>query len=91
MRLYHGSIHNFYRSKGDYSMNLDINQDNLYLLLPSKVAWLADMLTTDKGIGIVDAMIEIYSSDTYRQLEDESTKMWHLGPVALYQDMTAGS
>ncbi|MBQ9556759.1 MAG: hypothetical protein IJV05_11120 [Muribaculaceae bacterium] len=72
-------------------MNLDINQDNLYLLLPSKVAWLADMLTTDKGIGIVDAMIEIYSSDTYRQLEDESTKMWHLGPVALYQDMTAGS
>ena len=72
-------------------MNLDINQDNLYLLLPSKVAWLADMLTTDKGIGIVDAMIEIYSSDTYRQLEDESTKIWHLGPVALYQDMTAGS
>ena len=72
-------------------MNLDINQGNLYLLLPSKVAWLADMLTTDKGIGIVDAMMEIYSSDTYRQLEDESTKMWHLGPVALYQDMTAGS
>lgn len=72
-------------------MNLDINQDNLYLLLPSKVAWLADMMTSDKGIGIVDAMIEIYSSDTYRQLEDESTKMWHLGPVALYQDMTACS
>ncbi|MDY6302087.1 MAG: hypothetical protein SPL96_09380 [Bacteroidales bacterium] len=72
-------------------MNLDINQDNLYLLLPSKVAWLADMMTSDKGIGIVDAMIEIYSSDTYRQLEDESTKMWHLGPVALYQDMTAGA
>lgn len=72
-------------------MNLDINQDNLYLLLPSKVAWLADMMTSDKGIGIMDAMIEIYSSDTYRQLEDESTKMWHLGPVALYQDMTASS
>lgn len=72
-------------------MNLDINQDNLYLLLPSKVAWLADMMTSDRGIGIVDAIIEIYSSDTYRQLEDESTKMWHLGLVALYQDMTAGA
>ena len=72
-------------------MHLDINHDNFYLLLPSKVAWLADMMTSDKGIGIVDAMIEIYSSDTYRQLEDESTKMWHLGPVALYQDMTASS
>lgn len=68
-------------------MNLDINQSNLYLLLPSKVAWLADMLTEDKGISIVDAMKEIYLSDTYRQLENESTKMWHLGPVAIYQDM----
>lgn len=70
-------------------MILDINQDNLYLLLPSKVAWLTDMLTTDKEISIVDALKEIYSSDTYRQLEDESTKMWHLGPVALYQGMTS--
>ncbi len=71
-------------------MNLDINQNNLYLLLPSKVAWLTDMLIEDKGISIVDAMREIYSSDIYKQLEDESTKMWHLGPVALYQGMTAG-
>lgn len=70
-------------------MNLDINQNNLYLLLPSKVAWLTDMLTEDKGICIVDAVKEIYSSDIYKQLEDESTKMWHLGPVALYQGMTA--
>ncbi len=71
-------------------MNLDINQNNLYLLLPSKVAWLADMLTEDKGISIVDAVREIYSSDIYKQLENESTKMWHLGPVALYQGMTTG-
>ena len=68
-------------------MNLDINQENLYLLLPSKVAWLTDMLTEDKGIGIVDAIREIYSSDIYRQLEKESTKIWHFGPVALYQDL----
>jgi len=71
-------------------MILDINQNNLYLLLPSKVAWLADMLTEDKGISIVDAVREIYSSDIYKQLEDESTKMWHLGPVALYQGMAPG-
>ena len=72
-----------------YHGERDINQDNLYLLLPSKVAWLADMLTEDKGIGIIDAMKVIYSSDIYRSLEDESTKTWHLGPVALYQDMNA--
>ncbi len=68
-------------------MNLDINQGNLYLLLPSKVAWLADMLSEDKNISIVEAMKAIYSSDTYKRLENESTKLWHLGPVAIYQGM----
>ncbi|MBO5615770.1 MAG: hypothetical protein J5932_06590 [Prevotella sp.] len=69
-------------------MNLDINQNNLYLLLPSKVAWLADMLSEDRDISVVEAVRQIYLSDTYKRLEDESTKMWHLGPVALYQDMS---
>ena len=78
-------------SKGGDKMSLDINQDNLYLLLPSKVAWLADMLTEDKDISIIEAVKEIYLSDTYRQLEEESTKKWYLGPVALYQGMTAAA
>ena len=72
-------------------MNLDINQNNLYLLLPSKVAWLADMLSEDRDISVVEAVRQIYLSDTYKRLEDESTKMWHLGPVALYQDMSVAS
>ena len=70
-------------------MKLDITQSNLYLLLPSKVAWLTDMMTADMGIGIIDAVKRIHSSETYRKLEDESTKMWHLGPVDLYQDLSA--
>ncbi len=68
-------------------MKLDINQDNLYLLLPSKVAWLTGMLMEDENISIVDAMKTIYSSATYKQLENEVTKMWHLGPVALYEEL----
>ena len=72
-------------------MNLDINQNNLYLLLPSKVAWLADMLSEDRDISVVEAVRQIYLSDTYKRLEDESTKMRHLGPVALYQDMSGAS
>ena len=72
-------------------MNLDINQNNLYLLLPSKVAWLAYMLSEDRDISVVEAVRQIYLSDTYKRLEDESTKMWHLGPVALYQDMSGAS
>ncbi len=69
-------------------MNLDVNQDNLYLLLPSKVSLIANMITDDKGIGVVDAIRLIYQSRTYQELETEETKFWHLGPVALYQDFS---
>ena len=40
----------------------------------------------DKGVSIVEAMKILYSSETYARLENESTKAWHLGPVALYED-----
>lgn len=70
-------------------MNLDITQDNLYLILPSKVSRMAEMLAEDRGKSIVQAVKEIYCSDAYKRLEQESTKQWHLGPVALYQEMCA--
>lgn len=66
---------------------IDVNQDNLYLLLPSKVSWLADMLVENKGLSIVEAIKKIYSSNLYQKLQDEKTKMWHLGPVALYEEL----
>ncbi|MBP5724993.1 MAG: hypothetical protein IKO90_02280 [Bacteroidales bacterium] len=69
-------------------MNLRVTQENLYLLLPSKVAWIADMMQDDTKTSTVEVLKKIYSSDTYRQLEKESTKLWHLGPIALYQMMT---
>ena len=69
-------------------MNLNVTQQNLYLFLPSKVSRLAEMLSEQKNISIVDAIIEIYTSDTYRRLETEETKLWHLGPVALYEDLS---
>lgn len=64
-----------------------ITQDNLYLLLPSKVSWLAEMLSEDKNISVVDAIRKIYSSDLYRRLEIEKNKLWHAGPVELYSEM----
>ena len=67
-------------------MNITIDQNNLYLLLPSKVSWLANRLTEEKGFNIVDAMRTLYASHLYKKLEDESSKIWHLGPVALYED-----
>jgi len=70
-------------------MNLDITQDNLYLILPSKVSRMAEMLAADSGKSIVQAVKDIYLSDVYKRLEQESTKQWHLGPVALYQELSA--
>ncbi len=70
-------------------MNLNITQQNLYLLLPSKMSWLANMLAEDRGITIVDAMKTLYTSSFYARLADESTKLWHLGPVALYEEYLA--
>ncbi|MBP5365183.1 MAG: hypothetical protein J6Y82_04590 [Bacteroidales bacterium] len=66
----------------------EINQDNLYLLLPSKVSRLADMIQKNRHRSLVDAIKEIYISDVYKQLEQEETKMWHLGPVDLYNDLS---
>ena len=68
-------------------MNLDITQDNLYLILPSKVSRMAEMLADDNDISIIDAVKQVYASEVYQRLEQESTKQWHLGPVALYQEM----
>ena len=69
---------------------MSITQQNLYLLLPSKMSWLAMMLSEDKGISIVEAMKILYSSSFYARLADESTKLWHLGPVALYEEYQVG-
>lgn len=66
---------------------IDVNQKNLYLLLPSKISWLADMLVENKGYNVIDAIKKIYSSNLYQKLQDEKTKMWHLGPVALYEEL----
>ena len=57
-------------------MNLVVTQDNLYLF----------MLSEDSNVSIVKAVEMIYSSDTYRKLEKEESKLWHLGPVGLYRD-----
>lgn len=65
--------------------DLRITSENLYLLLPGKVSKMAVMLASDFGMPVTEALSRIYQSLTYRQLEKEETKLWHYGPVALYQ------
>ena len=83
------SVANNFEVAGQSLAKLEVTQYNLHLLLPSKVSRMANMLAEDNGISIVDAMKLLYSSELYARLENESTKAWHLGPVALYQDFKA--
>ena len=65
-------------------MNLNITHDNLHLLLPGKVTALARFYAEDHNCTMLEAIRYIYSTPLYKQLSDESTKLWHLGAVTLY-------
>lgn len=49
---------------------------------------MASIMITDTNIKLIDAIKAVYSSDTYKQLEQEDSKKWHLGPVDLYNDIS---
>ncbi len=66
-------------------MNLEITQSNLHLLLPVKVAGISKLYAEEHNCGILESMRLFYSSALYRQLAIESTKLWQLGVVPLYQ------
>ena len=62
-----------------------INSENLYLILPFKVSQLAMLYARKFNVTLLEALRKIYSSRTYKDLEREETKLWHLGPVALLE------
>lgn len=68
------------------TMNLEITQDNLYLILPGKVSWVVCFYAQEHQVPLIDVLRLFYRSETYKCLADESTKYWHFGPVALYQE-----
>lgn len=65
-------------------INVEINDSNLHLLLPGKISRMAVRYAKEFGVSLTDAIRYIYQSATYSELEREETKLWHLGPVALY-------
>lgn len=64
-----------------------VTQETLYLILPYKVGQLAADYARRAGISLREALRYVYSSRTYEDLQTESTKLWHLGPVALLQHL----
>ena len=63
----------------------EITDKNLYLLLPGKVSAIVGKYVDENSIKLLDGLRAFYNSMTYKDLEREQTKTWHLGPVALYQ------
>ena len=65
-----------------------ITQNNVHLLLPNKVAQLADrLLQNGEANDIATAISMVYSSPVYTKLERERSKYWWLGINTLYQDI----
>ena len=68
-------------------MQLEVTQQNLHLFLPGKIANVAAIIADTTHCTMAEAMQRFYASSVYRQLEQEDTKLWHLGAVALWQMM----
>lgn len=65
-----------------------ITQDNVHLLLPNKVAQLANrLLQNGEADDMATALSMVYSSPVYAKMEQEKTKYWWLGINTLYQDI----
>ena len=43
--------------------------------------------TLDYGFSVQECLNRIYHSKLYKKLATEKTKYWHLGPVALYEEL----
>ena len=65
-----------------------ITQDNVHLLLPNKVAQLADrLLNNGDADDMTTALNMVYTSPVYANLEQEKTKYWWYGVTTLYREI----
>lgn len=54
------------------------------MMLPFKLHQLLDTIIEKKGLGVEDALQYLYSSDLYKQLSSESSYLWQLSTLNLY-------
>lgn len=63
-----------------------ITQNNVHIFIPRKVAYITKRLNQEKHTNVKDSVLLFYNSRTYRQLEQESTKLWQDNVKQLYAD-----
>ena len=64
----------------------EITQKNFRGLLPGKISAVVMLLAEELKCSPKEALLEFYSSPTYRELEQESSKRWWESPRQLYDD-----
>ena len=71
-----------------------VNQENVNVVLTLITPGIIQMLMNNKEITAVAASMLLYNSNLCRILEDETTKLWHLSYVLLYdmleEELTTG-
>ncbi|SFC99236.1 hypothetical protein [Clostridium uliginosum] len=65
----------------------EITQENVHLFIPFKVAKVTGMIIETEHNNLEDALIEIYNSKVYSDLEKEETKLWHEGATYIYESL----
>ena len=60
----------------------DNNQFNA--LLAEIVPPVVKLIISNSNVGEEQATLKFYSSKLYSELSDESSKLWHYGPMTLY-------
>ena len=68
---------------------MQVTQKNLYNLIPPKVAKITTMLRNDRNMAVKQALLTFYSSNAYKLLEWEETKLWHRSPAQIFAEHLA--
>ena len=68
---------------------MQVTQKNLYNLIPPKAAKITTMLRNDRNMAVKQALLTFYSSNAYKLLEQEETKLWHASPAQIFAEYMA--
>ena len=68
---------------------MQVTQKNLYNLIPPKVAKITTMLRNDRNMAVKQALLTFYSSNAYKLLEREETKLWHRSAAQIFAEHLA--
>lgn len=67
-------------------MTATFTENNLHLILPSIISRVVEIISQQEQLAKLEALRRFYNSSTYKALENEPSKYWQLGCVALYED-----